>query len=285
MKKTLYLTILAIVTVICIIIGSVYHIAGWFGNMWFGGHSILGDIWGFITDDDSSRRDRSHVTYSEDLSAFDKIEIDTSVMDVTVNTGDTYHLEYDCLAYLKPDMSVKGRTFSLEQPEVRWPGSNNKCSMILTVPTGTVLNSTDISSNVGNISMYNIESGDITVDADVGDITVESCSFESSDIQGNVGNINARTSNLGKFSAETDTGDIKIETCEFKDIDIYNDVGDVKLDTNNIDISGYEIDLSTDVGSVHYNGKNHKKYYYQPASGSSSYSIEIETDIGDVIFN
>lgn len=283
MKKNLYLTILAIVTVICVIVGSVYHITGWFG---FGSHSILGRLFSVVTGyDNDSKRDRSHVTYSEDLDAFEDIEIDTSVMDITINTGNSYHLEYDCVAFLKPEMSVKDNIFKLEQPSVRHLGSNNKCKMTLTVPSGTVLDNADILSNVGDIKVYNTEIKDITVEADVGNISLESCTFATSDVEGDVGNINIITSNIGNSNIETNTGNIVIDSCEFYDIDLYNDIGDVTLNTN-ADLSNYEIDLSTDVGSIKYKGENKKREYYQSASGTSPhYSIEIETDVGNIVFN
>lgn len=285
MKKTLYLTILAIVTVICIIIGSVYHISGWFSGSWFGGHGIIGNILNVVTNNSGNPKlDHSRVTYSENLDAFDKIEIDTDVMDITINTGDSYHLEYDCVAYLEPEVSVKDKTFHLEQLS-KWWGSNNKCSMNLTVPSGTVLNDTYISSDVGNVKIYNIESEHATLEVNVGDITLESCKFVSSDITGDVGNINVNTSNLGDSTIENDTGNIEVDLCEFEDIDIYNDIGNVDLNTNT-DLSNYEIDLSTDLGSIKYNGEKQKKYYHQSAvSTSNTYNIEIETDVGNIIFN
>lgn len=289
MKKTLYMAILAVVTVVCIIIGSVYHISDWFRNGLFegyGGHGIFDNIFSFIYDDDDTKRDRSKVTYSDDLEEFDKIEIDTDIMDITINTGNTYHLEYDCVASRKPDFSVKGKTFTLEQLEKRWAwGSNNKCSMTLTIPSDTVLSNADISSDVGDIKIYNIESRYAKVDADVGNITLESCTFESSDIEGDIGNIRINSSNLGNSNIENDTGNISIDSCELKDIDVYNDIGNVTLSTN-VDLSSYEIKLSTDMGSIKYKGEKQKKYYYQSASNvSDHYSIEIETDIGNIIFN
>ena len=225
------------------------------------------------------------MTYSEDLDAFDTIEIDTDIMNITINVGDTYHLEYDCVAFLKPEFSVKDKTFKLEQPSVKWWGSNNKCSMTLTVPSGTALNSTDISSDVGNIKIYNIESGHDTIEADVGNITLESCTFESSDIEADVGNIHISASKLGNSNIENNTGNIEIDSCEFNDIQVYNDIGNINLNTK-ADLSDYEIDLSTDLGSIKYNGEKQKKHYYKSSSGTSPhYSIEIETDVGNITFN
>jgi len=282
MKKTAYLTTLAIITVACIIFGSVYHIGGWLG---FG----IGSIFNFLSYDDDDRNSglsRNRVTYSEDIDTFDKIEIDTSIMNVTIQQGNTYHLEYDCVEYIEPEFSVKNSQFKLKQPsKPKWGNNNNKCNMTLTIPSGTVLSNTDIISDVGNITINNTESRNISVESDVGNVIIESCTFESSEIEGDVGNIETNKSELGKTNIETDTGNIDITDCKFKDIEVYNDVGNVELDAIS-DISNYDIDLLTDLGSVRFNGEKQKKHFYQKASSSSgSYNMSIETDIGDISVN
>lgn len=281
MKKTAYLTTLAIITVACILLGSIYHIGGWVG---FG----IGTFFDFLSFNDDSKNSGSkwnYVTYSENIDTFDKVEIDTSVMNITIKEGNNFHLEYDCVEYLKPDLSVKNGIFKLKQPsKPRW-GRNNKCSMTLTIPSGTVLSTTDITSDVGDININTTESTNISIESDVGNINIESCTFETSEIEGNVGDIDINKSVLGKSDMETDTGDIDIKDCEFKDIEIYNDVGNVDLNTIS-DISNYNIELTTDIGSINFNGNKQKKHFYQAASGSSeTYRIYIETDIGDISFN
>ena len=282
MKKTAYLTTLAIITVACIILGSVYHIGGWVG---FG----IGTFFDFISFDDDyndsgSRWDR--VTYSENIDTFDKIEIDTSIMNITIQQGDKYYLEYDCVEYMKPSFSVKNGTFKLEQPsKPRGSRNNNKCSMTLTIPSGTELSIADITSDIGNININNTEIRNITIESDVGDIDIKSCIFETSEIEGDVGDVDLNKSNLGKTNIETDTGDIDIIDCEFKDIEVYNDIGNVDLNTSS-DISNYDIELSTDLGSIDFNGNKQKRHFYQAASGSSeTYRISIETDIGNISIN
>ncbi len=281
MKKTVYLTILSLVTVFCIIAGSIYHISGWIG---FG----LGGFFNFITGGDSSSS-RNQVTYSEDINSFNRIKIDTDVMNINITEGQTFHLEYDCLENREPKFEVSGNTLDVKQESARgWLRNhiNYKCSMTITIPSGTVLESTDITTDVGNININNTECKDFKTESDVGNIEIKSCIFEYSEIESDVGNIETSSSDLGITNIETDTGDIDITTCEFKDMQIYNDVGNVELYNNKIDISNYTVDMSTDLGSIKVNGEKHKRSFYQKAPGSSdTYNITIETDIGNIKFD
>lgn len=282
MKKTLYLTVLSLVTVFCIIAGSIYHISGWIG---FG----LGSVFNFISGDGDSSSSRSQATYSEDIDTFKNIKIDSDVMSINIKEGDAFHLEYDCLESRKPSFKVSGNTLDIKQPSARgWLRNhiNYKCDLTITIPSGTVLESSDIVTDVGNIDINNTECKDFNAESDVGNITIKSCTFEYSEIESDVGNIEASSSDLGKTNIETDTGDIDITSCGFKDTEIYNDVGNVELSDNKIDISNYTVDLSTDFGSIKVNGKKHKRSFYQEASGSKDiYNIIIETDIGSIKFN
>ncbi|MCI9080249.1 MAG: DUF4097 domain-containing protein [Lachnospiraceae bacterium] len=282
MKKTVYLTILSLVTVFCIIIGSIYHISGWIG---FG----LGGIFNFITNNDDSYNKRNQVEYSEDIKNFNNIKIDTDAMNIYIKEGNSYHLEYNCLESREPQFEVSGSTLEIKQPSARgWLRNhfNYKCELTITIPSGTALESADIITDVGNININNTKCKDFKAESDVGNIEIKSCAFEYSEIESDVGNIETSSSELGNTNIEADTGDVDVITCEFKDIEIYNDIGSVKLDNNKIDISNYTIDLSTDLGSIKFNGNKHKRSFYQVASGSSdTYKITIETDIGSITFN
>lgn len=282
MKKTVYLTILSLVTVFCIIAGSIYHISGWIG---FG----LESIFDFISDDDISSSRRNNITFSEDTDTFDSIKIDTDVMNINIKEGNAFHLEYNSPESRKPSFNVSGNTLDIKQPSARgWLRNhiNYKCDLTITIPSGTVLESSDIVTDVGNININNIECKDFNAESDVGNIIIKSCTFEYSEIDSDVGNVETSSSNLGRTNIETDTGDIDITTCEFKDMEIYNDVGNVELYNNKIDTSNYTIDLSTDLGSIKVNGEKHKKSFYQQAPDTAdNFKITIETDIGNIKFD
>lgn len=276
MKKTKYLAILAIVTVICIIIGTVIHITHWFG---YG----FSNLFSFVS---STKLDHSRVTYSENISEFNEIEIEASVMSITIKPGDSYSLTYDCVKYLEPDFKVKGNKFTLSQPSVpHFGGSNNKCNMTLTIPAGIVLNNIDILSDIGNIKINDSNSSNIKLESDIGNITLENCKFENSEIQCDIGNIKLNTCSLGDSELENDTGNINVSECEFEDLDAYNDVGNVEFKTS-LTLDNYDIDLLTDIGTIKFNGEKQKKHFSQKASNTSdAYELNIETDIGNIIFN
>lgn len=284
MKKTVYLAILSLVTVFCIIIGSIYHISGWVG---FG----LGHIFSFISgyEDTDSGTSHNRTTYSKELEPFSEIEIDTDVMNINIKQGDKYYLEYDCVKNREPEFGVIGNKLKIKQPQAKgWLRNhiNYKCDMTLTIPVDTVLDNADISTDVGNIYINNTECNYIELASDVGNLEINSCTFKDSNIESDVGNIEINNSDIGNSNIETDTGDADIKACEFKNLDIYNDIGNVNLDSQNIDISNYSIDLSTDLGTIRYSGTKHKKHFYQTASTpSSAYTITIETDIGNITFN
>ncbi len=282
MKKTIYLVILALVTVFCIIIGSVYHISGWIG---FG----LGNIFSFISDDANNGSSHNNITYSDELDEFNRIEIESDAMNITIKEGSSYHLEYDCPDYRKPEFEVTGSKLKFKQPPAKgWFRNhyNDKSKMTVTIPSGTVMDSIDISADVGNTSVNNIKCDSISLETDVGNAEINSCTFEKTDIESDVGNIEISQSALGKTSIDTDTGNVELDGCGFGDVEIYNDVGNVTLNSSSTDLSNYRISLSTDLGSIRYNGEKQKKHFYQEASGASaSYSINIETDIGKIIFD
>ena len=279
MKKTVYLTILSLVTVFCIIIGSIYHISGWIG---FG----LGNIFNFISDDNSSSSRRNNITYSEDIDEFDSIKIDADAMNINIKEGNAFHLEYNDPESRKPSFKVSGNTLDIKQPSARgWLRNhiNYKCDLTITIPSGTVLENSDIVTDVGDININNTECKDFKAESDVGNIIIKSCTFEYSEIDSDVGDIETSLSDLGRTNIETDTGNIDITTCGFNDMEIYNDVGNVKLYNNKIDISNYTVDLSTDLGSIRVNGEKHKRSFYQKAlDEADNFKITIETDIGNI---
>ncbi len=271
MKKTIYLTILTIVTVVCIIFGALYHIGGFFSNITF--FNFLG-----------GNLDRSPINYSEDLDAFEAINLDTNVMDITIERGEGYHLSYNCEKYLEPEFEVKNNTFTLSQPDVSSPVfniSSNKCSMTLTVPSDVYFTKIDITSDVGAVSIEDIGAKTAIFQADVGDLTLDTCAFSDTNITADVGDITSLNTDLGNATISADVGDIELNDATFESLDLSNDVGDVDLDCAT-KLSNYQIELSTDVGDVTVNGKNHDKDYSRDGNGEK---LTIENSTGDINLN
>ncbi len=267
MKKQIYLVILTVITVLCIIVGSAYHLFGWMGNS-------FGNIFGSL--------DHSRVTYSEDLDNLKEIRLECSVMDVTIKTGGSFHLSYDCVAYLVPEIRVTDGALILEQPAVpHFGGFNNRCSMTLTVPSQTVLSNSAITVDVGDIRLTDTAFDQkSTITLDVGDIRIKNCTFADAELGNDVGDIRLEDSSLRTSKISANIGDVKLTDCTFGFLDVSNDIGDISVDSGE-DLSGYPMEFSCDAGSVTVNGRNHKRHFSQDGSLPDS-GIELENNVGDI---
>lgn len=272
MKKTIYIVTITIITVLCIIGGSIYHILGWMGSIFdFGDWS-----WG------GSFLDHSRVTYSEDLPDFEEIHLDCSVMDITIETGDTFHLSFDCVAYLVPDVNVIDGTLRLKQPSVpHFGGSNNHCDMTLTIPSDVALSTSNISLDVGDIRLSDITfQKKCTIKTDVGDLRIQNCTFADAELESDVGDIRLEDSELITSEINADVGDVKLTECTFGYLNISGDVGDITVESGS-DLSEYPMEFSCDFGNVTVNGRNHKRYFSQDGSLTKS-GLYLENSVGDI---
>lgn len=101
MGKRIYLGIIYSITAICIIIGIII-------NVW----DIPSLSW--ISD---SFKSKKYITYTENLEAFDNLDIDTSLGNVNVVNGTSYSIEYKGNASYCPEYSVNSSTLKITQPD------------------------------------------------------------------------------------------------------------------------------------------------------------------------
>ena len=103
MKKNIYLIIITIITVVCIIAGSLYHIGGFalglFNNLIPRSDKSLGNV------------------CTEELSVdeFSNLVFDTTISNINVKTGDSYTVSYKCNKRLVPKIRSTGDTLTISQ--------------------------------------------------------------------------------------------------------------------------------------------------------------------------
>lgn len=256
MKKNLYLTILTIVTVCCIIFGSVYHILGW-------GLSFLDMI--FDSPRFSTEKESAGALVKSDLIELDdftSIDADIYVMDLNIESGDRASISYSCSSKLKPKYNVEDGTLYLTQNSIRnsWWG-NKKCTVTVTVPSDQYYELFDINADVGDIDIADINGKKLALSAAVGDIDITGCTFDDIDVQ-------------------ADVGDVDVNDCEFSRLAIDNSVGDISV-FSAIRLSDYAIDMSTSIGEVEFNGHDYRRSYSQNGQ-SSDRSVTLNNDTGDI---
>lgn len=254
MKKGIYLTIITIITVICIIGGSLYHLVNFFSYFPF--HST-----GTSTNGTEESIDSASI---KQLEGFDNIWADVDVSDILITRGEDYAIDYQATKNIAPKYEVKNGTLTIKQT-IRhrrfgdYGTHNRSCKITITIPKGATLSSIELDTNVGDISIDSIVADELITDSNVGDTKIQQCSIAS-------------------IETDSSVGDTKITDCSFSDLDSDNDVGDIIVKSAQ-DLSDYEMELDTNIGDVTINKRSHKRNYEQ--SGAAG-SITLDNSTGDI---
>ena len=265
MKRAVYLSILGVITAVCIVIG----IAGRVGRFTFGNH--YGDL---VTLD------------NEKLDAFDKMDFDTSVLDVNIVNGTKYAISYQAQEKLVPKYYVEDGTLHIEQENIRnvdkmWNG-NAKMHIEITVPKEAYLEEVDIQANVGDVKLDGTKTKQFTCDAQVGDVDIKNAELGETDIRADVGDIDICNSVLQDTYLDASVGDIEMREVTLQDTEISADVGDVQIDVagNRAD---YNLDLEADLGDIRVDGKRSRSHIEEGENGL--YDLTVCGDIGSIEVN
>lgn len=245
MKKKIYMTILTIITVLCIIVGCGIHLYGWED--------------GFLL---TGGRGSGNKADDVDLSEFHSMKADLRVCNLTIEQGQRYGISYDCNEELEPEIDVRDGVLILSQKKKKiWKMINNQnCNITVTVPADTQLER-------------------FLAETDVGDLDIRQMEIQYFDAQIDVGQLDISDCTLGNVSIESDTGDIHLGACIFDDLDIDSDLGTIKVNSKR-SLKDYSMDLNTDLGNISVNGEEEKREYSN--QGNRDKRITIDVDCGDI---
>ena len=248
MKKTVLLIILGVVTVFCVIFGTIRNVGKGF-NLFNNPVIHLGDDdpevnfkWEWHSDNDGNKE--NNYSISQSLDKFSAIRIDGSIMEIRVEEGDRFYFDSTFTRdWLRPKISVENETLVVKQGRQKsgFKGGNNNCRVVITVPSGTKFS-------------------DIVIDSNVGDIRLRGLTAEKIDIQTNVGEVSVRDVSFDRLEVDSNVGEISIDP-------VYN-------------LNEYSISASTDVGEVRVDGKKYKRNYN--STGSTDKRIKLSANVGEV---
>lgn len=228
MGKRIYLGIIYSITAICIIIGII-------ANVW----DIPSLSWISV-----SFKSGKYITYTDNLEAFDNLDIDTSLGNVNVINGTSFSIEYKGASSYRPEYSVNGNTLKVTQAD---SGSkivknmhfkNTKSELTITIPSDVTLTTVSCDINLGNSELTGIKGSDITAHVDMGNLTLSDCGFNQYNINTNMGNID-------------------ISRCSFNTMHLDVDMGNTSVKLPRSDAYGYN--LETNMGNVNLYGTNYKR--------------------------
>ena len=137
MKKTIILIIIGVVTIGCIIYGTVYHMGGGFKNLRRAGF--------FITDDENGDgfsfnfenyddEDVEKSSMNQALESFSKIKINSAIMKIRLEEGDNFTIQGTWnKAWMRPEVSVNNGTLEVKQKgKSHKNNGNNICRVTIT---------------------------------------------------------------------------------------------------------------------------------------------------------
>lgn len=208
MKKNIYLIIITIITVVCIIAGSLYHIGGFaldlFDNLIPRSDKSLGNV------------------CTEELSVdeFSNLVFDTTISNINVKTGDSYMISYKCNKRLVPKIKSFGDTLTISQSNRANYKRNTTSEITVTIPEGAALNKLSLDTGVGDLYVTDCSFATCDVDGGTGNLSFENCAFDEMDIDGGTGNITVTSSqSLDGYMMDLDsgTGDITINGNDYND--------------------------------------------------------------------
>ena len=208
MKKNIYLIIITIITVVCIIAGSLYHIGGFaldlFDNLIPHSDKSLGNV----------------CTKELSVDEFSNLIFDTTISNIYVKTGDSYTVSYKCNKRLVPKIKSSGDTLTISQSKGSNYRRNTTSEITVTIPEGAALNKLSLDTGVGDLYVTGCSFATCDVDGGTGDLSFENCAFDEMDIDGGTGNITVTSSqSLDGYMMDLDsgTGDITINGNDYDD--------------------------------------------------------------------
>lgn len=250
MKKSIYLTTITIITVICIIAGSLYHIGG----------LALGLFDNLIPHSDNSPGNVCAKELSVD--EFSNLIFDAAVLNINITAGDNYTVSYKCNERLVPKIKSSGDTLTISQRERTNYKRNTTSEITVTIPDGAALNKLSFNTGVGEVNLDALTAADAEFDTGVGDLYVTDCSFATCDVDSGTGNLN-------------------FENCAFDKMDIDGGTGNITV-TSSQSLDGYMMDLDSGIGSITINGNDYGDEYEVNEKAEKVKHLIIDSGLGDI---
>lgn len=248
MKKNIYLITITIITVVCIIAGSLYHIGGF----------ALGLFDNLIPHSDNSPG--NVCTKELSVDEFSNLIFDTAVLNINITTGDSYTVSYKCNERLVPKIKSSGDTLTISQSGRTNYKRNTTSEITVTIPFGAALNKLSFDTGVGEVTLDALTAADAEFDTGVGDLYVTDCSFATCDVDGG-------------------TGDLSFENCAFDEMDIDGGTGDITV-TSSQSLDGYMMDLDSGIGDITINGNDYDDEY--EVNEHAKKHLIIDSGLGDI---
>lgn len=281
MRKA-YLSILWIITVICIIGGTIYHVGG---LVQFAGNNIFS----YVTNVGMKKEQAGPLVSDQyDLAVENNraaINVDGSYMDFTLQKGDSWGASYNGVEWLKPELDVTeedGVTkLVFTQPNAAGRKLNKyynlNSSLTIMVPENVSFTDLNITLNLGDLDMTDVKADQVELNLDLGDLDVENCNVGTFTSNMDMGDTTIQKTVLKNADINASMGDIEVTDSEFKDMKLTADMGEITVKSA-VSLDDYRIDADVSMGDVKVNGKNYSDDYSQKGNAGE---LTVDSSMGD----
>lgn len=266
MKKAVYLTLLTIVTIICILFGVFYHVLG----------RIAGNGFRIFT---KGYYSSEQCDFSEQIDEFTSIQMDIAAAEVMIEKGDAFSIAYEGIEDLKPQYSVDNKVLNVKSSTKGIHFTTSiVCKLTVTIPEGTKLNGVVFDIDAGNLEAYGLNADKLEIDVDAGNVEVYDAACDRVTIDVDAGNVIFKDGELGSVEASADMGNIEFKSCAFDILEAEADMGNVEVHSSQ-SLEDYSMNIDVDLGNVDVNGHDYSGGY--TSAGDSDHRIDITVSLGN----
>ncbi len=240
------------------------------------------------------------------LDSFSDIDLDLAVADVRIELGEAYTvtLSWNPAKDYYMDFDVDGDLLTVTgKSSYTGIGGNLNSTVLITVPEGESLGDLWLDVDMGDVTLDGAIVQSLDIQADMGDVTVIALSAGGAVyLNCDMGDVDIKLLTADQAEIEANMGQVTIENSLVTDfLWIENDMGDVRLGYTlwpalteiNVDMGNIEVEancaaadlayeLECDMGSVTVNGQNFKKY---TSKSGGQYELFATADMGNISVN
>ena len=257
MNRKLYLGVLWSVTAVCIVIG-LYVNLHWSRNYYEEEYAPA---------EEYSPEADPEVYVQEGMEPFTKVTVDGFLGEIIICAGDAYSCQYSPYSDQYPgefSYEEDGIVVVQQRPQTNLKWSDGAGgSLYITVPYGEYLAGVDLTVDYGTVRLESINAETVTVTDRMGSVELHDCALAAADIQINMGDLNADMLQYTQFIANLEMGNAWVHTVN--------------------ETSDGQIDLTTELGTISYNGEDNKGTSFGIYMGDSTASlIRIHNRMGNI---
>lgn len=272
--RKVYLIILYCVTVLCVIGGLVSHAVGFALRA---GKVLNLNVFSKA----GSATERVSTELSEDR--FTSLELDIDAANVTIEKGDAFGVNWEGDSGRKPEVQLKGSTLHVKQSSGFHilPSFTGQDTLTVTIPDSQELQSLTVDLDMGNLTVREIQAGKTDLDLDMGNVQLTDAAFTSLEVDAAMGNISFSELTVEKGSMDADMGNIEGSGLnDFSSFEMDADLGNIEVDLHQEEAE-LTLKVSTDLGNAKVNGEKTGS----GARGSGSARLTASADLGNVKIN